>query len=232
MSAGVHGDLLHDLGRRLAAGDIPPGTVFTLADLETQYDASRTAVREAVRVLESINMLQSRRRVGITVLPREEWDAFDPQLITWNLAGPFRQQQLEDLMELRVGVEPLAARLAARRATPTQRADLLRQAETLLRLGRQGLGASQEFLDADLAFHGQLLAASGNAHLLALRTPVHEVLRGRVNLGLAPAVPVEGTLEDHVLVAQAIIAGDGDAAERHSRAHMQIVWGEIARPTP
>lgn len=230
MSAGVHGDLLHDLGRRLAAGDLPPGTVFTLADLEADYDASRTAVREAVRVLESINIVESRRRVGITVLPRDAWDAFDPQLIAWNLAGPFRQQQLEDLMELRVAVEPMAARLAARRATPAQRAELLRHAETLMGLGRQGHGDSQEFLDADLDFHGVLLAASGNSHLQALRTPVHEVLRGRVNLGMAPSVPAEGTLEDHLLVAQAIAEGDGDAAERHSRAHMQIVWGEIARP--
>ncbi|WOF21887.1 FCD domain-containing protein [Microbacterium betulae] len=225
---GVHHDVLDDIGRRIASGDPRPGAVFTLARLESEYGASRTVVREAVRVLESIRMVASRRRVGITVLPREHWDAFDPQLIQWNLAGPFRQQQLESLMELRVSVEPMAARLAATRATPGQRAELLRLAETLGDLGGRGLGDTAPYLDADLAFHGTLLAASGNPLLTALETPVHEVLSGRTNLGMTPGTPVPGTLEDHLLTAQAIAAGDAEAAERHSRSHMRTVWNEIA----
>lgn len=227
MAADVHGDLLDDLGRRLAAGDPPAGAVLTLAGLTARYDASRTAVREAVRVLESIHMVESRRRVGITVLPRDRWDAFSPRVIGWNLAGPFRQRQLEELMELRVGVEPMAARLASHRADAAERAELLRLAEVLMDLGLRGLGDTEPFLRADLAFHGLLLAASHNSLLLALRTPVHEVLSGRTHLGLTPAVPADGTLEHHVLVARAILAGDADAAEHHSRAHMHTVWGEV-----
>ncbi|MGW9114464.1 FadR/GntR family transcriptional regulator [Microbacterium sp. NPDC055683] len=228
MAIGMHGDVLDDLGRRIASGDPRPGSVFTLAQLEADYNASRTVVREAVRVLESIRMVSSRRKVGITVLPRERWDAFDPQLIQWNLHGPFRQQQLEALMELRVSVEPMAARLAAVRASPAQRAEIMRLAERLNALGARGLGDSEEYLTADLAFHGTLLAASGNPLLTALETPVHEVLSGRAHLGLTPGVPAEGTLEDHMRTARAIADGDADAAERHSRSHMRTVWSEIA----
>lgn len=228
MAIGVHGDVLDDLGSRIASGDPQPGAVFTLAQLERDYGASRTVVREAVRVLESIRMVASRRKVGITVLPREQWDAFDPHLIQWNLRGRFRQQQLEALMELRVTVEPMAARLAAARATSAQRAELLRLAERLNTLGQTGKGDSEEYLAADLAFHGTLLAASGNPLLTALETPVHEVLSGRAKLGLTPGIPAEGTLEDHLLTARAIAEGDRDAAERHSRSHMMTVWSEIA----
>ena len=125
----VHETVLDSLGTRIAAGDPAPGASFTLADLEAEYDASRTTAREAVKVLESIRMVSSRRRIGITVRPREEWDALDEHLIRWNLAGPFRQHQFEALLELRVAVEPLAARLTAIRATDAQRAELLRLAE-------------------------------------------------------------------------------------------------------
>jgi DNA-binding FadR family transcriptional regulator len=225
--AGMHGDVLDDLGRRIASGVLPPGTVLTLAQLEDEQRASRTVVREAVRVLESMGMAASRRRIGITVQPRDAWDAFDPRLIQWNLEGPFRQRQLEALMELRVAVEPMAARLAADRATPAQRAELRRLAERLNELGRQGLGASDPYLQTDVDFHGMLLAASGNPQLAALEGPVAAVLLGRTRLGLTPSIPVAGTLEDHMSVALAVAAGDPDAAERHSHSHMRTVWGEV-----
>ena len=227
MAGGMHSDVTSDLGERIAAGEIAPGAVLTLAQLEADYDASRTVVREAVRVLESIGLVTSRRRVGITVQPREAWDAYSPRLIAWNLSGPFRQQQLEALMEVRVAVEPTAALLAARRATPAQRAELRRLAVRLRAIGDAAGGASDEFLEADVAFHDLLLQASGNPQIAALRGPIREVLTGRSRLGMTPATPAAGTLEEHEQVAAAITAGDGEAAERHSRTHMRVVWSEI-----
>jgi len=232
MANAVHGDVLDELGQRIASGRVRPGSVLTLAQLEAESGASRTVVREAVRVLESIGMVASRRRVGITVQPRERWDAFAPALLDWNLRGPFRQQQLEALMELRVAVEPMAARLAARRASPAQRAELRRLAQTLQDLGRSGLGDTDAFLQADLDFHGLLLIASGNPQLAALERPVHEVLRGRNRLGLTPSEPAPGTLEDHLRVALAVAAGDAEEAELHSRSHMRTVWSEVVAEAP
>lgn len=227
MAGGMHSDVTREVGMRIAAGDIAPGEVFTIAQLEQTYSASRTVAREAVRVLESLGMVTSRRRVGITVQPREAWDAFAPQLIEWNLRGPFRHRQLEALMEVRVAVEPVAARLAATRASSAQRAELRRLAARLRSLGDEGRGASDEFLEADIAFHDLLLAASGNLQLVALRVPVREVLAGRSRLGLTPSIPAAGTLEEHESVAAAISAGRGAEAEAHSRAHMESVWAEI-----
>lgn len=228
MVQGMHGDVLDALGGRIAAGELAPGDVLTLAQIEAESGASRTVVREAVRVLESLGMLTSRRRVGITVQPREGWDAFAPSLIRWNLAGPQRQQQLEALMELRVAVEPMAARLAALRATPAQRDELRALAEHLRDLGRRGLADTEEFMEADVDFHRALLRASANPQLAALEDPVSEVLRGRTRLGLHPRVPAAGTLDEHLAVALAVAAGDADDAERHSSTHLRGVWDEIA----
>lgn len=228
MATGMHGDLLDVLGSRIAAGDPQPGAVLTLAQLERDYAASRTVVREAVRVLESMGMVRSRRRVGIIVQSRDRWDPYDPHLIEWLLSGPLRQQQLESLMELRVAVEPMAARLAAERADPAERAELLRLADRLYALGRQGLGQTSDYLEADVLFHATLLAASHNPLLTALKRPVSEVLTGRTALGLHPHVPAEGTLEEHMLIARAIAAGDAGEAEAHSRTHLLGVWSEIA----
>src|SRR5918996_19079 len=102
---GLHARLLAALGPAITAGDYPPGSVL------------RTDVLEAVRVLESMHLVTSRRRVGVTVLPPEEWDVFDPQVIRWRMAGRDRPRQLRSLTSLRSAIEPAAAALAAEHAT-------------------------------------------------------------------------------------------------------------------
>ena len=84
---GLHGRLLADLGPAIASGGIPEGAVLRMEELEARYGVSRTVVREAVRVLEAMRLVASRRRVGITVQPKSGWDVFDPLVIRWRLAG-------------------------------------------------------------------------------------------------------------------------------------------------
>ncbi|MDJ0335955.1 MAG: FadR/GntR family transcriptional regulator [Rhodoglobus sp.] len=224
---GSHELVLHELGRRITAGEIPEGTVLTLAGLEAEFAASRTVIREAVRVLESLGMLRSRRRVGVTVQARPGWKALDGAIVRWNLAGEGRREQLLSLMELRSAVEPAAARLAAERASATDRRQLSKLADKLDALGIAGKGDSAEYLDVDVEFHRLLLTSGGNPLLAQLSGPVEEVLRGRAGLGLTPAIPADGTLEHHVATARAVAAGDPDAAETSARGYVTIVTEEV-----
>lgn len=224
---GSHPQLVQDLGRRIAGGAIAPGTVLTLAALEDEFRASRTVVREAVRVLETHGLVRSRRRVGITVQPRREWDSLNASVIQWRLDGPRRDELLLELMELRSAVEPMAARLAAQRASAQQRAELVRLATELSDRGGRGEGDTEAYLAADVAYHSLLLAASGNALLSQLADPVREILTGRASLNLTPALPAPGTLEAHVATAQAIAAGDAEGAEAAARAHLSLVSEEV-----
>lgn len=222
-----HAHIVETLGRRVVGGELPPGTGLTLAGLEESFTASRTVVREAVRVLEAHGLLTSRRRVGLVVRPQAEWDILNADIIEWSLDSPRRRDVLIELTDLRVAVEPVAARLAAERAGDAERDELVRWATLLSDLGNQGLGDSDEYLDADIAYHRLLLRASGNALFEKLGDPIAEILRGRSVRGLTPGMPRVGTLEAHLATARAIHDGRGADAEASAREHLTLVSGEV-----
>jgi len=105
----LHSSVLDTLGREIVSGQIPSGGVLTLEQLQERFGVSRTVVRECMRILESINLIHSRRRVGIVVRPPSEWTVLDARIIHWRLEGPGRDAQLRNLTELRLAVEPVAA---------------------------------------------------------------------------------------------------------------------------
>ncbi len=78
-------------------------------------------------------------------------------------------------------------------------------------------GDLDAYLAADIAFHRPLLAASGNEMLGALTDVVAEVLAGRTHHDLMPAHPEPAAIRWHAEVAQAVQAGDSEAAERAMR---------------
>ncbi|MDX6316111.1 MAG: hypothetical protein QOF44_5575, partial [Streptomyces sp.] len=174
---GLHAQVLAELGPAIASGAYPPGTVLRIDELEQRYGVSRTVVREAVRVLEAMHLVASRRRVGITVRPAEEWNVFDPAVIRWRLAGADRPRQLRSLTMLRTAVEPVAAGLAAVAATPDQCRELTVLAADMAAAGRASDLAA--YLVHDVAFHRVMLRASGNEMFARLGDVVAEVLTGR-----------------------------------------------------
>ncbi|MCX6465223.1 MAG: FCD domain-containing protein [Pseudonocardiales bacterium] len=222
MTTGLHADLLDRLGRTLAGGDLAAGTVLRAEELEATYGVSRTVVREAVRVLESMGMVRSRRRVGVVVAERSAWNVFDPMVIRWRLAGPGRDDQLRTLSELRAGFEPAAAAYAAQRATPAQCGALTGAVMDMAVHGRSG--DLEAYLAADVVFHRTLLEATGNEMLAALADVVAEVLAGRTHHGLMPDTPNPEAIRLHADVAQAVQSGDA-AAARHA---MQAIITEAA----
>ncbi len=216
MTTGLHAELLDKLGHALASRELAPGTVLRAEELEASYGVSRTVVRETIRVLESMGMVRSRRRVGTTVEPREHWNVYDPMVIRWRLAGAEREEQLRSLSELRAGFEPVAAALAARRATPAHCGALTGAVMDMAVHARSG--DLEAYLAADVLFHRTLLQASGNEMFSALDTVVAEVLGGRTRHGLMPATPEPGAVRLHADVAEAVQAGDSAGARRAMQA--------------
>src|SRR5690606_40734363 len=126
--------------------------VLTLDRIQQRFGVSRTVARETMRVLESMGLVRSRRRVGITVQPRSNWNVFDPRVIWWRLAGSGRNEQLRSLTELRIAVEPLAAAAAARSASAAERAEIVELAADMRTLGEAGklaalMGYDDDFLN-------------------------------------------------------------------------------------
>lgn len=110
-------EVLDALGRAIVGGEIAPGASLTLEDVQSRHGVSRTLARDCVRTLESLGVVESRRRVGIVVRPRETSSALAPQVVRWQLDVDPHGPKLGALTELRAAIEPVAAAAAARRAT-------------------------------------------------------------------------------------------------------------------
>ncbi|EST37966.1 GntR family transcriptional regulator [Streptomycetaceae bacterium MP113-05] len=215
--------MLAALGPAITGGDYPPGSVLRTDELERRFEVSRTVVREAIRVLESMHLVQSRRRVGVTVLPTESWDMFDPQVITWRLQGADRGRQLRSLTILRSAVEPSAARLAAQHATPQECAELTERAMGMVATSRgQQLDG---YLVHDIAFHRVVLRASRNEMFARLGDVVAAVLTGRTEHDVMFTDPDPAAVTLHVQVAEAVRTGDPDRAEQLTK---EITVGAMA----
>ncbi|MDC7337270.1 FadR/GntR family transcriptional regulator [Streptomyces lydicus] len=220
---GLHARVLESLGPAITAGDYPPGTILRTDELEQRFDVSRTVIREAIRVLESMCLVASRRRVGVTVRPTEEWNVYDPRVIGWRLAGRDRPRQLRSLTVLRSAVEPVAAGLAARHATPEQCAALTEHAMGMVATSRgQQLDA---YLVHDVAFHRIVLTASGNEMFARLGDVVAAVLTGRTQHHVMFTDPDPAAVTLHVQVAEAVRTGDAERAEALTR---EITAGAMA----
>src|SRR5690606_12163106 len=111
----------NEIGLRIVRGDYPPGTVLpNEADWAAMFGVSRSAVREAVKMLMAKNLLSSRPKIGSRVEPRERWNLLDRDVLGWYASLPQRMTFLKTVREFRYSTEPEAAALAAIRHTAEQ----------------------------------------------------------------------------------------------------------------
>ncbi|MEV7633554.1 FCD domain-containing protein [Microbacterium sp. NPDC089318] len=225
----VTGDLrnlvLDTLGREICSGAIGHDSTFTTESVEARFQVSRPVVREALRALEALGLVVSKRRVGVRVQPLTHWNVYDLQVIRWRLAGPSRVAQLRSLTELRGAIEPAAARLAALRAPLNQASELVGLSGRLWAAGREG--DTERFLQLDREFHALVLEMSGNEMFAQLHHLVDEVLSGRTHYGLMPQYPAHEALQMHVDIATAIQAGNAEKAASAMIAIMERTMNEM-----
>lgn len=224
--SGLHARVLDLLGLAVCAGDLASGSVVRIDQLQARYGVSRSVMREAIRVLASMGLVASRRRVGVQVLPPTRWNLYDPQVIRWRLASPARSAQLQSLTELRTAIEPEAARLAALRAPLTGASELMGLAGKLWAAGQAN--DAEAFLLLDIQFHRLVLSCSGNEMFAKLNTLVEAVLTGRTQYGLMPRHPHNEALQLHVDVASAIQRGNADEAHAAMLGIMQRAFDEMS----
>jgi DNA-binding FadR family transcriptional regulator len=235
MAGALHDRVLDAMGARIVGRELPAGTVIRSDSLEAEYEVSRSVVREALRVLQSLGLVQATQRVGIRVQPWHHWNLYDPRVIRWRLASPDSLAQLRSLTELRCAIEPQAAALAAQFGSPTELRGLVELAEQMRVVG--GEGRLDEFLELDIDFHRRILDASGNEMFAQLDDVIAEVLAGRTSQGLMPDHPHEEALQLHVDVAAHIRQGRSDDA-RHAMskimfralAELEELWRDVPRP--
>lgn len=229
----LHEGLRDQVGQDIVAGRLAAGTIIKAEDLRARYDVSLSVVREVVRVLESLGMLQPIRRVGLVVLAMSEWMLLDPLVIRWRMTEA-PAGQLRSLTELRVAIEPEAAGLAAQYGPADVAEEIMTLAARMRASGREG--DVESFLEADVAFHRAVLGAGGNELFAAFDTVIGEILAGRTGAGLMPKFPHPDALQWHFDVADAIGRQDPARAKEamakivaKADAEMGSVWADEPR---
>lgn len=192
--------MVQELGRTIICGEFVDDSLPTEAELCEKFGVSRSAVREAVKMLSAKGLITSKPRQGIRIQPEDQWNIFDPDLLRWVLESKPSLHVLKEFLQVRIAIEPEAAALAARYADESKLAAIEKALEGM----RQAEGNSTEDLEADIAFHVSILYASNNRFYIRLRDFISTALR----VSISHTNPIkgnhEGVVEDHSKVFNAI----------------------------
>jgi DNA-binding FadR family transcriptional regulator len=209
--------IVEDLGANIVTGKYTDKKSFPIeAELCVRYGASRSVVREAVKMLTAKGLLASRPRHGTWVQPEEEWNLFDPDILGWILDHKRSAGLRLEFGEVQLAVECTAAAFAAVRGSFSDKSAIER---ALVRMRAALLGEGDP-LKACIAFHVAVLQASGNRFLLQFRNLIATTLQI-----VGPSAKGILDVEGHRKVCHAIVAADADAAYRHTRALIASIYG-------
>ena len=211
MIKNVHGNTLDHLGHAIVSGRYPPGTSVPPEPLLcAELGVSRTVVRETVKSLVAKGLLSTGPKVGTRVLPAQEWNWFDPDVIVWQSRAGLTRDFLRDLQELRRVVEPAAVRMAAQRATPEDIAAIEAAFAGMTRAVEEG----GDYVLYDLRFHQGLLRACHNRMLVQMSKALSALLRTSFEVSTTRQDGPRNSLPLHRAVLDAVVAREPDRAER------------------
>jgi GntR family galactonate operon transcriptional repressor len=211
---GIQGRVINSLGERIVRGIYPPGSLLPReSDLMEAYDASRTSIREVIKVLSAKGLVETRQKIGTRVLERGSWNIFDADVLLWHPFDSPTHDILRDLIEMRQLVEPPAARFAATRATLDDIALIQSSCERM----RQSMTDMVAFAKADVQFHMAVLQASHNTMLNRFGHIVANFLQISFRIQQealdASENPIEDDWANHRRISEAINRSDPAAAE-------------------
>jgi DNA-binding FadR family transcriptional regulator len=215
MIKNVHGHTLDLLGKAVVSGHYPPGTAVPPEPmLCEELGVSRTVVREAVKSLVAKGLLSTGPKVGTRVLPSQQWNWFDPDVIVWQSQAGLTREFLRDLQELRRVVEPAAVRIAAERRTDEDIAAI----EAAFAGMKHAVEEGGDYVLYDLRFHQGLLRASHNRMLVQMSKALSALLRTSFEISTSRKDGPKNSLPLHREVLDAVIACEPQRAEQAALA--------------
>lgn len=197
------GDEIHAaIFERIMSLEIAPGERISVDALSRQLGVSQTPVREALTRLETEGLVRKTPLVGYSAAPR------------------LSAAEMADLYEMRLQLEPFAARKCAL-AMPEAVIDQLHAlcVDMAALSDREGLSAYAQFAQLDMAFHDQIAVSAGNAMMADALRRLHSHVH-LFRLLVEARVPPRASAEHDGLIV-AIRARDGDAAEAAMRHHVE-----------
>jgi DNA-binding FadR family transcriptional regulator len=201
--------IVQDLGAAIVTGTYSKENPFPVeAELCTQYGASRSILREAVKMLTAKGLLSARPRQGTWVQPESAWNLLDPDILRWLLERKFSPALLIEFTQIRLAVEPAAAALAATEAGPAEKVAIQKAIQRMVAAEK----GEDEPLESDIAFHVAVLRASGNRFYAQLSELIESALRFSIKLTNRYKGVRLASVADHKKVSDAILSGKSSEA--------------------
>ena len=222
----LHGKIADDLGIAILSGRHAPGsTLPNEIEASEKLRVSRTAYREAIRILAAKGLVESRPKAGTRVTARQRWNLLDADVLAWVFATEPSEQFIHGLFELREIVEPQAAALAAQRRTTDQ---LARMGHALEEMARYGLSTA-EGRAADQSFHEEILKAAGNELLMTLTSSIGAAIRWTTIYKQRRHRLPRDPIPDHRKLYAAIAQGDATLAMEATRELLRLALEDTKR---
>ncbi|MCQ8783371.1 FadR/GntR family transcriptional regulator [Mangrovibrevibacter kandeliae] len=222
-----HAHVVGALGSAIVGGEIAEGALLPSDDALTgRFSVSRTVLREAMKTLAAKGLVRAKAKVGTRVLDRAHWNMFDADILHWRVEAGLDENFLLDLATTRAAIEPAAAALAARRATPADIARLYAIADRLGDLNHDRVSIA----NVDLEFHLAIAAMSKNPFMQSISSLIEAALAISFKLS-SPADDAEKIREcavNHRRIVEAIERGD-EAATRQAMLEVIEVGVERTR---
>jgi GntR family transcriptional regulator, galactonate operon transcriptional repressor len=206
-----------------SSGGTEPLIFPSEAELCQQLGVSRSILREAVKVLSAKRMLEVRPKSGTRSRPRKDWNLLDPDLLSWQCEARIHGKFLEDLCELRLGIEPMASELAALRAAPDEIGELGKHLVAM----ESAIRNPAAFIEPDLQFHIALYRASRNELLQHLATIIRQSFRISLSYTTRLAGVLIASVPAHRRLFEAIEHGNSREARRASEELVRLSSKEI-----
>lgn len=206
----LHGHVVRELGKRIVVGDLQPGDVLPREEvLAESMEVSRTALREALKVLSAKGLIEARPKTGTRVRPKDAWNQLDADVLSWRCASMPTDDFIEKLVEMREIIEPAGAAAAARRRTTAQLAKIdhaYRQMEAAK--------DPEAWAVADLSFHDAVLQATSNELMISLFSVIESALGMFFVLSAKTAGDFSYSLPHHLKVLEAIRRNQPEVARK------------------
>lgn len=210
--------MLDTLGKAIVTGRYEDRPFPTEAEIAKAHGVSRSVTREAVKMLTAKGIVSARPRQGTIVRPVAYWNLFDVDVLRWMLDRKFSIDLLIHFNQLRLGIEPEAAALAARLHDTVQ----MQAIDAGLQRMKDAEAGDDDPLDADIAFHVAILHAAHNPFYAQFEEVVATALRTSIRF-TNTAKGRSANIPEHAAVARAIERRDGDAA----RTAMRRIVGDV-----
>ena len=210
----LYNKVAHDLGQRIVRGDYRPGALLpNEAECGQIYKVSRTAVREAVKMLSAKGLIQSRPKIGSRVEPRASWNMLDREVLGWYCTNADFQKFANDVQQIRFMIEPEAAALAAMNRTQAQLSEIADAYEAMA----AAVDDEQAWNTADVKFHLAVLEASGNEFISPFGRVIESLLANLFSGTVGYLRNRVRVLPLHEAILDAIRTRKADAARRAVR---------------